>query len=1151
MQEPVREFIRRMEAPRVSSGKKPIRLLIADGEEVAGRLAAARSELGADRVAALRSAVQPYLQLATDKVIDAHTGHNLREVWRYFRYTWSIPQVSTPGRQLLYLIRDAAHPHHAIMGIAALNNCPLQMGEPREAHIGWHFTSLLEEARKAVSCGQEALQELMDWLNMQLELALGDVDATNLVTPDEVNNPTDRVVARLRRQSGHFADVRIELLRQLASDQSGTPDLPMDEAEMEGGLLGALPASEEAEIDGEQLDSRLLAYSAEIENGQFDAPPVSDEVLRLEPKASKNERMHEARRHLIAKKRAALLAELLQARIVLSRHAQGLRDTRTALETLESDEVRVACNTIIDTIKSRHAGTNMLELTTCGAIQPYGRLLGGKLVALLMLSPEVAADYRDLYSGASIIFSQMKNQPIVRDNKLVYLGTTSLYGLGSSQYSRVRLPKGIISEEQEEIGYKFIGETSGYGTVQFSPETARAVDELMNSLNAFKDVNSVFGEGASPKLRKIRAGMSYLGFNPERLLSHRQHRLIYACSLFPDARPFLKGRKAALPDYVLNPSRFRDATERIAEYWRARWLASRLDHVPTMSELALDKGWLLGDVLPLTRDRSETLEVQLPAPETAGQPQNITPDACDLWRTLARAGSKVTADALTAAELDRMHLPLELDRFLLQKVEQGLSLVVTGNAGDGKTHLLRRLAEELRNRGAIVEEDATAAMRRGDIGPVVAQWQTALAQGKPFCLAVNEYPLYRLRTSAAAREAIRHLPEVDRQCRNRLAYGPITDVEDARENVLVVDLSLRNPLSLGFAGALLDRLLSDPGLKGLVESGNDPVASYNYARLGEPRVRERLLALLDRLAALGRRATVRELWILMCRMVLGYRNNEDFGELRMSRWYSEVLFAPDERFDLASAMTLVDPARLSHPVWDVRLELGKVAQGWIRNRPITRPMPVLKDEEFSSVKRAFYFEHERGDELSSLDDPDVRSFMSLLKGASENDYMMKRQLVMALNAAFCPTTFPALQEHLYLWSGHRFHDQPSRSFVASQRVAVDDLRIEIPRLPKRVEGGPAYQPDHVVLTHGENANAIRLKIDFDLFRSLQRLSRGLPRKLIPDRDVNRVETFLERLSASRAETRRTVMSAHLEHLDVIEVVLSNDGKAYQKVIQHA
>lgn len=87
----VRQFARRMERPSAISGKKPVTLLVADGAELHARLSSARQQGGDDP---LSSAVKPYLQLAGGDGVDECTGHLLCEIWRYFRYSWSIPQFA-------------------------------------------------------------------------------------------------------------------------------------------------------------------------------------------------------------------------------------------------------------------------------------------------------------------------------------------------------------------------------------------------------------------------------------------------------------------------------------------------------------------------------------------------------------------------------------------------------------------------------------------------------------------------------------------------------------------------------------------------------------------------------------------------------------------------------------------------------------------------------------------------------------------------------------------------------------------------------------------------------------------------------------------------------------------------------------------------
>ena len=139
----VRQFIRRLERPGTSSGHRSVKALIADGAELQQRLLAGRQFRLDDprRNEALRDAVRPYLQLVDAGMRDEHTGLALRDIWRYFRFTWSIPQTPIPGRSLLYLVRDAAHARHAVIGIAALSNCAVQLA-PRDRAIGWSASGL-------------------------------------------------------------------------------------------------------------------------------------------------------------------------------------------------------------------------------------------------------------------------------------------------------------------------------------------------------------------------------------------------------------------------------------------------------------------------------------------------------------------------------------------------------------------------------------------------------------------------------------------------------------------------------------------------------------------------------------------------------------------------------------------------------------------------------------------------------------------------------------------------------------------------------------------------------------------------------------------------------------------------------------------------
>ena len=518
------------------------------------------------------------------------------------------------------------------------------------------------------------------------------------------------------------------------------------------------------------------------------------------------------------------------------------------------------------------------------------------------------------------------------------------------------------------------------------------------------------------------------------------------------------------------------------------------------------------------------------------------PDRTGLWRTLAAAGREAIAEALTEEDFERLHIESDIERFLGEQVRAGRSVVVTGNAGDGKTHLLRRVKQDLENAGAVVVEDATAEMRGGDPGPVLEKWREASEGGQPFCLAANEYPLYQLRMADVSAP---HLVEVRRQCQDRLAYG---DNEDSgcAGNVVVIDLSLRNPLGGEFFDSMLDRLLDNDELKTPRANPAEAVVRENAERLAHPQVRARLRALAERMVALGHRATVRELWILFARMVFG---KGERGDYQRTDWYSEALFERDDRFDLTEALQAVDPAGCSHPVWDAALDARapEVRGGWVLRAPVPAPHPTLDWEDFAALKRRFYFEHEKGDEVFDLADADAKEFEDLVQGRMGSGRTLVANLVDAINAAYCPLRFDSRDQHLYLWNGHRFHEQPSRSFVAAERVATDDLVTEEPRLPARLEGCFDYRPDHIALTARGLSGTPRLRIDFPLWRTLCRLARGLPRKLIPERDIHRLDAFLQKLGAGTVGKRDSVWSVHLENLELIQVNLSANRSRFERV----
>lgn len=286
---------------------------------------------------------------------------------------------------------------------------------------------------------------------------------------------------------------------------------------------------------------------------------------------SRQQWAREARTHLFRSKRASGLAELLRARWDLDvATLRGLTPEKWA-EALHAVKVRRAVATIVRHVKASHVGIDVMDITVCGAVAPYNHVLGGKLVALMMVSPEVRREYQRRYSKApSIIASSMAGRAIVRRPRLVLLGTTSLYSVAPSQYNRLRMPLG---PGEGEVTYEPLGRTVGYGSYHFSQGTIEALELLLARLESGRPVNSIFGEGVNPKLRKVRAALDAVGLPANLLLQHGSPRLVYGVILARNFREVLLGLEGR-PDYLLPNGK--GASETIVDHWRRRWLAGRV-----------------------------------------------------------------------------------------------------------------------------------------------------------------------------------------------------------------------------------------------------------------------------------------------------------------------------------------------------------------------------------------------------------------------------------------------------------------------------------------------------------------------------------------------------------------------------------------------
>lgn len=290
--------------------------------------------------------------------------------------------------------------------------------------------------------------------------------------------------------------------------------------------------------------------------------------------------VYRAETDLFRSKRASLLAETLEIRSGLEPY---LRDKEPAIglrSALEDSKSRKQIGRLVRRARGERVGTVIADLTVCGAVAPYNELAAGKLVGALAVSPTVLAAYKDKYERPSEIASAMAGRPIIRENRLAFVGTTSLYGSGSSQYNRLFWPASLMGgPDQERLGYQRLGRSLSFGTSHFSPETVTALVRAAELTQGRVRVNSLFGEGVSPRLRKVRLGLAALGWPANELLRHGRERILYGVPLVRNLRDYSLGLDPE-PDYLMNlddPG----TEQKIAQWWLNRWASRRIqqEHV--------------------------------------------------------------------------------------------------------------------------------------------------------------------------------------------------------------------------------------------------------------------------------------------------------------------------------------------------------------------------------------------------------------------------------------------------------------------------------------------------------------------------------------------------------------------------------------------
>lgn len=195
-----------------------------------------------------------------------------------------------------------------------------------------------------------------------------------------------------------------------------------------------------------------------------------------------------------------------------------------------------------------------MDIYTLGALPPYNRLLGGKLVAFSVCTNEVREAYRQQYSGKT---TEMEKR--VLPPHLVALTTTSAFGR-SSIYNRLKYRGQLLAES--------LGFTNGYGNFHL-----QRLYPILKAYLESQGVNTAGGYGTGPRRswQLMRLALDKLGISAD-LLKHGIQREAFLFRLIDNLETYMNG-ETDTPKFKDLP--FAD----LAAYWRERYLLPRADRV--------------------------------------------------------------------------------------------------------------------------------------------------------------------------------------------------------------------------------------------------------------------------------------------------------------------------------------------------------------------------------------------------------------------------------------------------------------------------------------------------------------------------------------------------------------------------------------------
>lgn len=194
-----------------------------------------------------------------------------------------------------------------------------------------------------------------------------------------------------------------------------------------------------------------------------------------------------------------------------------------------------------------------MQAQRLGALPPYNRILGGKMVALALTSSQLRRAYKKKYTGVKTLMQGRYIEP-----ELLFITTTSAFGR-SSIYNRLKYDNELVAQS---LGY-----TKGSGSFHIPQELYEDILKFLRRRR--EDVGTTFGNGPSRKIKLLDKAFGILD-----LRNYTYHNIKREFFFFPLAKNCKNViHKNSKPKY------YSRNIDDLATFWKERWAVPRSERM--------------------------------------------------------------------------------------------------------------------------------------------------------------------------------------------------------------------------------------------------------------------------------------------------------------------------------------------------------------------------------------------------------------------------------------------------------------------------------------------------------------------------------------------------------------------------------------------